>query len=80
MVSFKNIKAKILDTKVFNKDNKFYYIIKLFINFSDNVYNVFVSKEIYDEIMISNIDDDNILDYLLIYVDSKGVITFSIKK
>ena len=80
MVSFKNIKVKILDTKVYNKNNKFYYIIKLFINFSDNVYNVFVTKDIYDEIMINNIDDDNILDYLLIYVDSKGVITFSIKK
>ncbi len=80
MILFRDIKCKILDSKVITKDKKMYYIIKVYFNFSDKVYSIFVDKDTYDKFLSNYIDDDNILDYLLINIDSKGTITFAIKK
>lgn len=80
MILFRDIKCKILDSKVITKDKKMYYIIKVYFNFSDKVYSIFVDKDTFEKFISNYIDDDNILDYLLINIDSKGSLTFAIKK
>ena len=73
-----NFKCCILSTREVNKNNKVYYIVKLWLDFSDIVLNVFVSKDIYTNIINSIIDNDNILNYLHFRVDSNGKFLVSI--
>ena len=73
-----NIKCCILSTREVNKDNKVYYIVKLWLDFSDLIITVFVSKSIYNDILNKIIDNDNLLNYLHFRVDSSGKFSVSI--
>lgn len=73
-----NIKCCILSTREVNKNNKVYYIVKLWLDFSDLIITVFVSKSIYNDILNKIIDNDNLLNYLHFRVDSNGKFLVSI--
>lgn len=70
--------VQILDTKEVKKDKKIYYIIKLYISFSDVVITAFVSQDTYLKICTGEITNDNIKDFLHFSVDSNMVFHVSI--
>lgn len=72
------IKARILDYKDVKKDNKEYHIVTLWINFSEVIFSVFVSKETYNNIVSGVIKSDNIINYLHFRVDSNKKFLVSI--
>ena len=73
-----NIKARFLDYKEVKKANKEYYIVTLWLNFSEIIFNVFVSKETYNNIVSGVITSDNIINYLHFRVDSNKKFLVSI--
>lgn len=64
---------KIVSLESFMKEtkegNKNYYVVKLFIDFSEVIITIFVSKEIYDKIKNNNINDTNIIEHLFFKID-----------
>lgn len=73
-----DIKCSILDTREVKKNDKTYYLVKLWLNFSDVVYTVFVSKETLYNISTGVIASDNLINYLHFRVDSSGKFSVSI--
>lgn len=62
-------KALILNFYQIEKKDKKFNIVRLYLNFSDVVISCFVSKDIYEKIQNSIIDNDNINEYLHFKVD-----------
>lgn len=60
---------KIVSLENITKDNKNYYVIKLYIDFSEVVIASFVSKEIYEKIKNNTINDSNIIEHLHFKID-----------
>lgn len=60
---------KILSMDYFEKNNKTYYIVKLYIEFSDCVISCFVDKNTYDLIKNKTINDTNIIEHLFFKID-----------
>lgn len=73
-----DIKCNILDTREVKKNDKTYFLVKLWLNFSDVVYTVFVSKETLYNISTGVITSDNLINYLHFRVDSSGKFSVSI--
>lgn len=73
-----NIKARILDYREVQKDKKEYHIITLWLNFSEVIFSVFVSKDTYNNIVSGVISSDNIINYLHFRVDSNKKFLVSI--
>lgn len=65
---FKSI-YKIVSFENISKDNKNYYVVKLYIDFSEVVITSFVSKEIYEKIKNNTINDTNIIEHLHFKID-----------
>lgn len=68
----------ILDKNTVKKNNKEYYILKVYCSISDVIFNVFVSKKISDEIDLGTINNDNLINYCHFKVDSNGKFSVSI--
>lgn len=60
---------KILSTEVFDKNNKSYYVVKLYLEFSEIVISCFVDKNTYELIKNKTINDTNIIEHLYFKVD-----------
>lgn len=73
-----NIKACILDYREVKKDNKEYYIVTLWLNFSEVIFSVFVSKNTSNNILSGVINSDNITNYLHFRVGSDKKLHVSI--
>lgn len=63
IVSLENILKETKD------GNKNYYVLKLYIDFSDVIITSFVSKEVYDKIKENKINDTNIIEHLYFKID-----------
>lgn len=66
-------KIRILEFKSFEKPTlngkKFYYTIKLYIDFCEAIITCFVDKKIFEDIESGKINDKNIFEYLHYKVD-----------
>lgn len=64
---------KILSLNQFEKETingkKFYYTIKLYIEFSEAIITCFIDKPIYDQIKENKINDTNIIERLYFKID-----------
>ena len=60
---------KILSTDVFDKNGKSYYLVKLYLEFSEIVISCFVDKTTYELIKNKTINDTNIIEHLYFKVD-----------
>ena len=60
---------KILSTDIIEKNNKTYFIVKLYIEFSECVISCFVDKNTYDLIKNKTINDTNIIEHLFFKID-----------
>ena len=73
-----DVKVSILDKKTVEKNNKKYYILKVYCSISEVIFDVFVSKKISDDIDLGTIDNDNIINYCHFKIDSNRVFSISI--
>lgn len=60
---------KILSIDSIEKSNKNYFIVKLYIEFSDCVISCFVDKNTFDLIKNKTINDTNIIEHLFFKID-----------
>lgn len=60
---------KIVSVEKFEKDNKVYYVVKLYIDFSDVIITSFVSKDIFEKIKNNTINDTNVIEHLYFKID-----------
>lgn len=72
------IEVSILDKKTIQKNNKTYYILRVYCSISQVIFDVFVSKKISDDIDLGKIDSGNLIDYCHFKVDSNRVFSISI--
>lgn len=74
---------KIVSIESFLKEtkegNKNYYVVKLYIEFSDVIITSFVSKDIYNQIKDNKINDTNIIEHLYFKIDKDMVCHIFIK-
>ena len=60
---------KILSSESIEKQNKIYYIVKLYIEFSECVFSCFVDKNTYDLIKNKTVNDTNVIEHLFFKID-----------
>ena len=60
---------KIVSLENISKENKNYYVVKLYIDFSDVIITSFVSKVIFEKIKNNTINDTNITEHLHFKID-----------
>lgn len=60
---------KILSIDTIEKNNKTYYIVKLYLDFSDCVISCFVDKITFDLIKNKTINDTNLIEHLYFKID-----------
>lgn len=73
-----DVQVFLLDSREIQKNDKVYYIIKVFCSLSDVAFTVFVSQEIYNDINTGVINNSNIINYCHFKVDSNRVFSISI--
>lgn len=75
------LKYKILDLKQGkNKKGEVYYRVSLFANWSTNILDCFVTKDVFDLIQNNTITDENIGEYVIFrFINGKVYLSINIK-
>ena len=75
-----DFKCKILSSREFQRNEKKYFIVKIYLSFCDNIITCFVNKDVFDKIQDGLINDINLAEHLYIYINSAKEIYFAIKE
>lgn len=60
---------KILDLLEIEKNNKNYFVVKLYCNYSDVILSCFVDKKTFEDLRAGKINNENIVQFLHLKVD-----------
>lgn len=77
-------KYKILQCNCYEKGTitgakKQYYVVKIYMEFCENIVSCFISKEIYEQIKKGTINDTNVIEHLYLKIDKDMVCHVFIK-
>lgn len=79
MESIQDFKVQILKASQICKNDKVFYILKLYLSFSDQIVTCFVSKQVYEDVASGFINNDNIIEHLYIHINAKNETSFFVK-